>query len=284
MIRSILSTFLSSLSEVLWTKTFDYGRVPLLVHTFLSNIWGIFVVAVVAIILLNPTFSLTEYWLELVLILISVLCYVIYDWLDQKVYSQEKLSHIIPYQNINSIFSIIISFVFFFDTSLIAFFMTLLAALVIIFASIDFKKFTIPKSFKTIIVAQSLISLETLLTWYVLIRLDYVWFFLIYAVVAVVLILVSLIYKKQSFSSLEKVWLRFYPLIIISSAIGRATFAIGLFLVNELWLTMSILLGFIWIITSLLFWYLILKDKPNKKDILVAVLVSAFIAIWYILW
>jgi len=162
--------------------------------------------------------------------------------------------------------------------------MTLLAALVIVFASIDFKKLTVPKNFKTILLSQSLISLETLLTWYVLIRLDYVRFFVIYAMVSILFIGWSLLYKKQWFSALKKVWFRFYPFIIVSSAIGWITFAIGLFLVNELWLTMSILLGFIWIVTSLLFWYLILKDKPNKKDVFVAILVSAFIAIGYILW
>jgi hypothetical protein len=63
-----------------------------------------------------------------------------------KIFKLEKITHLLPYENLSKIFTIIFSFYLFSDVSTITFFITILTIFVIILFSIDLKNLTFSKN------------------------------------------------------------------------------------------------------------------------------------------
>lgn len=87
-----------------------------------------------------------------------------YDYIDQSLYKEEKISVMMPYENLNSVFTIIAGYLIFKDASLIAVGISLVVIIITMAFSIDFKKFEFPRNMKKILLVQVLITLEMLLT------------------------------------------------------------------------------------------------------------------------
>jgi hypothetical protein len=71
--------------------------------------------------------------------------------IEQKIYKVEKISTLMPFENLQKVFVVIISYFLFSDTSLTTLLITLLSIIVIILFKIDFKNFKLPKFIKPII-------------------------------------------------------------------------------------------------------------------------------------
>jgi hypothetical protein len=90
---------------------------------------------------------------------------------------KNKLSSLIPYENLNKVFIIIISFFLFGDVSLLTLFIALLTVFVIMGFSLDLKKIRFPKSFGLVLLVQLIYTVVTLITGYILLSVSAVTLF-----------------------------------------------------------------------------------------------------------
>jgi hypothetical protein len=89
-------------------------------------------------------------------VFISIGICTLINFRKQKIYTKEKLSNILPYSNLQAVFSIIAGFLLFRDASVFSFSIAIITFLVILAFSIDFKKLTFPKTIGLILLIQLL--------------------------------------------------------------------------------------------------------------------------------
>ena len=276
MFRAIFGNILQSFGTVLWKKTLVISHFPNLFFRFLWELNGLIVcILVIAFsgfewaIFLNMWII---WWIVLTLILD-----IWYDSMSQSIYREEKVSTMIPYENLNSVFVIVIWYLIFKDASLIAVGISILVILITILTSIDYKKFTRPRNLKKILFVQILITAETLLTWYLLSDLADKDYFVVYQITIVFLLVFPLLFKKL-FSSFWQVKKRFLGYQTVSSTANNVSFLLYLFLVSEFGVVISTLLSFLWDGVTVLFGFIFLKEKPSKKDVLL--IVATTVLVW----
>lgn len=71
--------------------------------------------------------------------------------LSQKIYKEEKVSALLPYENLASVITLIAAFFLFKDTPLLTFLIALVIIVVLFVFSFDFKTHEFPKNFRLII-------------------------------------------------------------------------------------------------------------------------------------
>lgn len=67
----------------------------------------------------------------------------------------------------------------------------------------------------------------------------------------------------------------------LGSILSWIAYLISLFLISDLWLTISTLLWFLWLGFTLILSYFFLWDKPDKKNIILALIVFILVSIGY---
>jgi hypothetical protein len=95
------------------------------------------------------------------------------------------------------------------------------------------------------------------------------------------LYLILAILFKESFKSLLVQNKTFYKSRGLSLILWWTWFLIWLYIIESFWVLIATLISFIWIITSILSLKYILKDTPKIKDIILAIIVTIMIWIWY---
>lgn len=275
MILAFLTTIIDWLSDIFWTKSLNYW-VWWKIHDLLSYIvWFI-----VSIYFIYNWVDLSKIDSFLVFSTIFLLIIAIVTAaMQQKIYAVEKISSVMPFTNVNKILSIIISFFVFSDVSVLSLLITIIAILIIVWFSTDFRKFSLPKTTKLIYLSEILISLETIFAWYLLFNYNEELYFIVF-VFAWIVFLSLLAYKLNEFKTLKwlkkEFWINRYIW-----AMGWISWFLSLVIIKNLWLSVSILLSFIWIWVTLFLSYLILKDKPSKKDLWLTFIVTLLVWIWY---
>lgn len=224
---------------------------------------------------------LDQIWLsEILLIFLIFLIWYIRWFLLQYVFRNDKISKILPYQNISKIFTIIIWFFIFSDTSVITLLFAILTAFVIFIFSFDFRKIYIPKTIKTYSIAEVMYSANILLLWYILSKITSISYFIYSYLLAIFIILTIVLIKKQlsEFIIVDK---KFYFYRLLASHIWWVSYILSLFVMQELWIIISILISYLWFWFMLFFSFMFFWDKPSKKDLFLLILVSVLITMWY---
>lgn len=276
---AILSTFLNSLATIFWKKSLNYWA-PKEIFNLLARA-SIFFVGLSLFFLWLLDFS----WMSIYYILIIVLITIVQNlktMMNQYIYSIEKISTLMPYTNINKILTIILAFFIFWDISNISFWITLLAVIIIIVFSIDYKSLKVPKIIWLFALWEIVESMLILLIWYVLLSLTWSAYYIMSYMVWIFFVWSIVIQKWQlkKFKTLPK---KFYIDRLTACHFWWVWYLLSVVLIKELWVSVSILLSFIWIWITLLFSYIFFKDKPSIKNIILTVIVSALVWIWYIL-
>lgn len=271
MIYALLSTFIQAFADVFYKKSLTY-RVWARAHELATyNVWLMLFVYFVA-----SGFSLFSVPLMGFLIVGSV---IVIDSLRQplmqQVYREEKISVIMPYLNLSKIFIISSSFFLFGDVSLTSFIITLITVWVIMWASIDIKTLKLPRNFLKILCVEILRAVAALVGAWIIVTYNEVTFLNLY-VVLWLFYMISLTYITGQYLDLKNVPLRFWTDRFLASLWWISWF-LSLIVIKNLWLSVGILLWFIWIWVTLLFSYLLLWDKPSKKDILLTIAVSLLV-------
>jgi len=275
----IIATILESLDTILWKKSLDLNKMP---QFMFNSIWytGDFIMAFILILFWVFNYELIFNYQILSIIFAIVILTIFNSILEQYIYKSEKISVLVPYEYLSSIFVIIISFFLFSDVSIITLIITLLAIIIITLFSIDFKKLVLPKNIKLIFLLHIIWSIKLLTLWYILIKITNFDYFSIFTFFFSIITLIVFIIKKyyKQFNKWNK---EFYKYRFSASIAWTFWELMSLFIIAELWLILATLLWFLWLASTLILWYFILKDKPSKKDILLAVIILILISIWY---
>lgn len=275
MFTAIISLISESIWDIFWKKSLWYW-VWWKIHDLLWYPFWLLVIAYFFYVWID--LSKINFYVLISTILILVIS-VFQTQINQWIYRDEKMSAVIPYTNINKILTIIVSFFIFSDVSKVSLWITLLAIVIIILFSIDFKTLTLPKSLTRIFFVQTLVTFTNLWAWYIILTYWNDIYFLIFYFSWIVLLL-FLSYVLNQYKTIKNLPKSFW--------VSRMTWSswwiwwfLWLVVIKDLWLSISILLSFLWIWITLLFSYFILKDKPQKKDIILTIIITSLVWLWY---
>lgn len=279
MIWSIISSILWSISTIFRKKSLDIIDLPQFLFRFFAEIiWVLIWIILIFIYWFN--FNYLWDW-KIILAMISIMILVIAtDFISQKVYKTEKVSTLLPYENLHNVLAIIAWYFMFKDSSLIAVGVAILVVMITVLSVVDLKKMSLPKNMWLVLLDQSLTAAEVLMTWYFLKQISDTDYFVLYEIFIILMLLLLIFFHKQ-YVFLKKIPWTFYKNRFSWAIAWNLSFLLYLFLVWEFWVVLSILLSFLWDWITLIFWFIFLWEKPTKKDISLLIVTSILIWIWF---
>lgn len=278
MVWALISTFLSSIAKVFFKKTTDY-KIKAELNDLFWHIWAFLWLLV--IILLWKFNILLHSYIDYILVFVTIVLYVINTKIVQYVFKNESISSIIPYENLSKILTVLFwVFILKDDISWIALSFFVLTVFTIFLFSVDFKKLKFSKNILLFCLWQLFLSLASLIIAFLLIHNSSVDYYSVYTLISFSFVLFICIYFKyfQNFDCLDK---NYYINRWISS-LQWISWIIWILLIKELGLSVSTLLSFLWIWISLIFSYIVFRDIPSKKNIILTLLVLSFISLGYL--
>lgn len=279
MIWWVLSTFFAGFATIfrkksMWFKT----DIKDLWFMFLWITWPtlLLIILIVLWYINIEVFTFKYVWLSVIMV-ISWVCSTL---ISQYVYKREKISLIAPYENLNKILSIILSFFLFWDVSVTSLCIAILVVWIIFVSSYDFKTNYIPKTIQIYAINQVLISINTIILWYILLQISAIEFFMIDKTVAFIILFALIIINKDLFK-IRKLEKKFLQTRILASLLWVSSYILSLYIISEFGVTINILLSFIYLIFILCLSYFILWDKPTKKSIIVSIVIVMLVWLWF---
>ncbi len=219
----------------------------------------------------------------LFLIFLSSILSVVWELFEQYWYKNEKISVLVPFWEFQSIFTIIIWFFVFTDNSTTSLLFALLAWFTLVLWWLDFKKFKFNK-YCLAVTTWALLWAIKYIIYGLLLKYLSEYSILYYNIVVSFLILLLLILINKEIYSYKKISLKLTKYILLENFTRLTVSFITLFLIKELWLVQAVLIWMLYLIASLLFSYIFLKNKPSKKELLVVLFVFIFVTLWSIFW
>lgn len=284
---AMISTIFASLWDIFFKKALKYN-INLWNNDFLWQILplGVFIFAYYYF---EFQFDTTLYLsLDVIgAIFLSLFFYTIGRYFHAKIFKIEKITYLLPYENLSKIFTIIFSFYLFSDISTLSFFITLVTIFVIIIFSLDFKNIGFSKNILIFSFSHLLFAIWNLIVGYILLETSKwgLWvsgysFITTYLVMGVVIFFIPFFVLKW-FQELKKVDFGFYTYRSISWFLSWFSWFLSLVVISYLGLSISVLLSFLWIFSTLFFAFFILRDIPRKKDIILTIIILTLISLWF---
>ena len=280
----IISAAFDSISLSFRKKSLDLWKLSKTMFKYFAFIFGFLI-----IIFLNYVFwiefSILNDYKYLFIWLIIVITWILNTFLQLHILKTIKLSETLPYDNLDKLFIVIIWSILYYwtdnEVSMITLWITILTIILIVLFSIDFKNFKIPKSIWLFILFKLVRAGLTISIWFILLKytnftfiaLNWVYELIIYTIIAFLL--------KDSFKSMLRQSKEFYISRLSATILWRSAYIIWLYIIQTSWLIVATLLWFSGIIFNLVSMKLILKDTPERKQIILAFLVLILIWIWY---
>ena len=202
-------------------------------------------------------------------------------FLRREAYGNEKVSVLQPFAMIFQIFPIIFGFIFIASerTNIITFFMALVASAVVIIPSIDFKNFKMNRYCSMVLLSSTIKSVQIFIVLYLISILDSSTFYFIESFYIVFMSVVLMIWKKQLWD-FKKVSLDYAKILFTANAIWIISILLVLTMYTSIGIVATSLISLLYLVFVYLFWYLILKEIPEKKDVIIAFVVSICIIVW----
>lgn len=275
MFIALLSTLITSIWSIFWKKSLGYG-VAWKVHDLIPYVFWV----ILSFYFVYVGFEGTIFDVTLMTVIFCIMIVAIFrTQFAQKIYQEEKMSVIMPYTNINKIIVIISSFFLFADVSITSLFITILAIVVIILFSIDFKNHSVPKNMLTLVIIELSIAAEILLWGWVILNYSEIHYYIICVIWGIIILSVLSLLGEQ-FKTLKGqpkwFWINRYLWWI-----GWISWFLWLTIIKSLGLSVSILLSFLWIGVTLALSYFLLKDTPSKKDLLLTLIVTILVGLGF---
>jgi len=275
----IIQTILDWLTIIYWKKALWVSKISQQMFAFYAKVFGfIFLIIFSFLGLINYSIFLDVKTILIMFFLTFLLTFAFI--IRQTLYTENKISQLIPFENLNKLFSIIAGFLLYKNANFWSFIIALLAVIVVIIFNIDWNKFTLPKNLWKIFFVQACFSINILLVAYILKTYSSIDVSMLEIVVWTIIIMVFFI----KFSELKKIHKQskiFYKYRFIAAGLGWLAYIVWLFLLKNIWVVLSILLWFLWMGVTLLMSYVYFNDKPQKKDILLSIILLFFIALGF---
>lgn len=276
---SFASTFIWSMATILRKKALNISTISALSFLFVGNI----IIFGLSIILYFSANIKSIFQLNLwIIFLISawIILQLIYSPVNQQLYKENKISEMLPFNNLNKIFSILFAFLFFHQWNLIAFLISIITLIVIILFTIDFKTYKLPKKIHHIFFVEIWVSIRIIIVGYILLKINALELFVYTSFLSVILnwalALKWSLMKDLQWISIKLVFYRSLPALLWGINV-----LIWYYLIQSLWLLFSNLLSFMWLAFTMILSFMFFWDKPTKKNIAQSLIITILVAIGF---
>lgn len=273
-----LQSFLNALWMVLTKKILEKKEVWNNIQTFFSRFNHIIIILLLLMVpFLNLNIEVTKEALNFknisLFLIWTIFLYVTYP-LRRIAYANEKVSVLQPFSMLFQVFPIIFWFIFIASEriNIITFIIALIASIVVILSSLDIKTLKINKYSLMVLLSSIIKSWTLFITIYFITILTPETLYLIESI-AIIIISLILMFIKKEFWQFKLIKKDYFKLLNITNAIVVFSILIVLNMYLWLWVIMTSLFSLLYLAFVYIFWYIILKEIPNKKDILIAVFV-----------
>lgn len=202
-------------------------------------------------------------------------------YLRREAYANEKVSVLQPFAMIFQIFPIIFGFIFIASerANVITFFMALIASAVVIIPSVDFKNFKMNKYCSMVLLSSTIKSVQVFVILYLISILDSSTFYFIESFY-IIFLSICMMFTKKQFWDFKKVTYDYAKILFTANTVGIISILLVLTMYTTIGIVATSLISLLYLIFVYLFGYLILKEIPAKKDVIIAFLVAICIIIW----
>lgn len=271
----VLNALLSSANQIIWKKSLSISTISGSAFYF----FGLFGTVILSVIFIVTGYCSIPNWSWIfVLPIIDAFVLQYTSSLSQKICTTEKLSSIMPYDNLSSVLTIIAAFFLFNNTSITTLIIALVIVGIIFYFSFDFKKFEFPEKIFPILIWKWLIGLRQIGMAYALILMVSPVFFTLRNIASFVVffLVIFVMREKLSFRGASKEFLVYRS---IGSTVYVLASYISFTLLHSLGLIVTTLLGFLGMITTLVFQGIFLKEIPEKKDVILSLGIAVLVGI-----
>lgn len=192
--------------------------------------------------------------------------------LSQYAYKNEKMSVLTPFGEAGRIMTMILGFVLFTTTSHTAFAFALVSATTLVLSSIDFRAFSMNKYCLVILLVGLIQSVNTLIAGYTIAHLSSFSFILVDNITITLLVLIfMLVFERSTLVRIPKqTTLPLVSALSLNNLLWIVSYTITLYLMKELGIVMTSLLGMFTMVLTIVSGYVFFRDIPTRKDVIVA--------------
>ena len=278
----IIQSFLAAFGMVMTKKMVERRKIWNNWQTIINR--GSHVLILLPVILLGflnyqiPNEKLTGFNIGL-FIIASILLSITYP-LRRIAYAHEKVSVLQPFAMLFQVFTIIIGFIFIASerANLITFLMALLASCIVIWTNIHIRKIKINK-YSLMVLSSSIIKSVQVFSMLYFIKFLSPATFYITESLTIIFISMIIVIGKSEFDQLRLLTKSYLKLLLQTNIIIIIAIIIALGMYKNLWIVATSLISLLYLVFVYLFWYMLLREIPAKKDIFVTILVSLCIIV-----
>jgi len=279
----IIQSFLGASWMVLTKKVLENKKVWNNIQTFISRFSHTIILLSIFLLWFMeyniPEASITTFniWLW---IIATMWIYITYP-LRRTAYANEKISVLQPFSMLFQVFPIIIGFIFIATERLniITFLAAIAAAMVVIWANMDFKNIKINKYSLMILTSSIIKSIQIFAILYFLTFLSPGSIYFTESIL-IIFFAIALLLIKWEFGEFKLITKKYLALLLSSNIIVIVSILLSLTLYSTLWVVATSLISLLYLVFVYILWYLFLKDIPSKKDILVTIFVVFSVIVW----
>ena len=279
----VIQSFLNATGMILTKKVVENKKVWNNLQTLFSRFYHFLIIWLLFLIWFFD-YNITSAWLTykdyLLWFISTILLYITYP-LRRIAYANEKVSVLQPYAMLFQVFPVIIWFIFIVSerANVVTFLTAIIASAIVIWTSIDYKKFKFNKYALMVLISSIIKSFQVFATLYFLTKLNPTSFYFTESILIIFFSLFLMFYNKEfwEFKLLKKGYIK---LLFSTNTIVVTSIILALTMYSSLWVVLTSLLSLLYLAFIYILGYFILWEKPSKKDILVTLAVACCIIIW----
>lgn len=208
-----------------------------------------------------------------------------YQNFELMILKKEKLSTLMPYENLDKIFVVIFWYFLYKwginEVSLTTMLIVCFTFLIVVLFSINFKTLKFPVSVLYFIIAKIIKWILILSSWYILLNYTSITFWLMQIVSTIFISIILSYLLWNSFKILLQQTKVFYKHRFIAVITWQIAFVLWLYIMESSWVIIASLLWFLAVISKTLSIKFLLKENPSKKQIILSLLVVLLIGLWF---
>jgi hypothetical protein len=279
----IIQSFLNASWMVLTKKVIENKKIWNNLQTFFNRWYHLIIISILFLVwffdynYIEANMNLNDF---LLLFIATTWLYITYP-LRRIAYANEKISVLQPYAMLFQVFPIIIWFIFIATerANIITFLSAIAASLVVIWTSIDYKKFKFNKYSLMVLLSSIIKSFQIFAVLYFLTKFNPASFYFTETIIVLMFSLLLILFKKE-FSEIKLLTKQYIKLLMFTNSMVIISILLALTMYTTLWVVLTSLLSLLYLVFIYILWYFILKEIPSKKDVLVTLFVAICIMIW----
>lgn len=280
MFFAIISEILWTLWGVIWKKSLSFSP-PAFFNWLIWYTWWIIISIIIFAFLWVEMFSWDFFFLIFSALWTISACFD--NFISQWIYKTEKISSLIPYEQLSKVFVLIFSFFFLWESdNTVQLFLAIFIIIFLFFMSFDFKNYSFPKKLPIVLFSQFLAFVQIVSVWYAVKNVSFLSHYVFYSVLwSFIFLAWMLFFKNIELPKIKKLPIKYYKTRFSWVLLTRSSLVITVFLYSNLWIIMTSLLWFLWLASRMIFSYIFFDDKPSLKNSFMAIFVLIIVSFWF---